>query len=176
MAYSFRAADLGSVSNIELPLAGALHDSVAVTTKLIHFKSVSLPLRCICGVVCSTRLQAHDPAILSIQNADVTFQLSIRQSENSWWRSAEAQLLPCQRAAIYAVRCSNVCCREAEIGQALVSPQQYGIWNVSGLGLVIAFRGTASSEDVFIDANITPVPLVSCTSRCWEKALQLFDY
>ena len=54
-----------------------------------------------------------------------------------------------------------------------MSPQQYGIWNVSGLGLVVAFRGTASSEDVFIDANITPVPLVSCTSRCRDKALQL---
>ena len=87
--------------------------------------------------------------------------------------SVEAHLLQSKIADIRANRCSDVCCREAEIGQALVSPQQYGIWNVSGLGLVIAFRGTASSEDVFIDANITPVPLVSGTSRCWEKAPQL---
>ena len=48
-------------------------------------------------------------------------------------------------------------CREAEIGQDMEEPQQYGIWDVTGLGLVIAFRGTASSEDVFIDVNITPV-------------------
>lgn len=52
-------------------------------------------------------------------------------------------------------------CREADIGQNMEEPQQYGIWSVSGLGLVIAFRGTASSEDVFIDANIRPVPLTS---------------
>lgn len=45
-------------------------------------------------------------------------------------------------------------------------PQQYGIWDVSGLGLVIAFRGTASSEDVFIDVNISPVPL---TTTGWLK-------
>ena len=51
--------------------------------------------------------------------------------------------------------------REAEIGQDMEEPQQYGIWNVSGLGLVIAFRGTASSEDVFIDVNIKPVPLTA---------------
>ena len=69
MAYSFRAGDLGSVSNIELPLAGALHDSIAVTTKLIHFKCVSLHLCCICGVLCSTLLHKHDRAILSIQRS-----------------------------------------------------------------------------------------------------------
>lgn len=45
-------------------------------------------------------------------------------------------------------------------------PQQYGIWDVSGLGLVIAFRGTASSEDVFIDVNIKPVPLTSAGMLC----------
>ncbi len=45
------------------------------------------------------------------------------------------------------------------MGHELDSPQQYGIWEVAGLGLVVAFRGTASAEDVFIDTNIEPVPL-----------------
>ena len=80
MAYSFQTDDLGSVSNIELPLAGALHDSVAVTTKLIHFKCVSPLCHCICGLICSAILQAHDQAVMSIQNADVIPQSSIRQS------------------------------------------------------------------------------------------------
>lgn len=60
--------------------------------------------------------------------------------------------------------------REAEIGQDMEEPQQYGIWNVSGLGLVIAFRGTASSEDVFIDVNIKPVPLTSAGLASAELA------
>ena len=30
---------------------------------------------------------------------------------------------------------------------------------MAGLGIVVAFRGTASQEDVIIDANISPVPL-----------------
>lgn len=51
--------------------------------------------------------------------------------------------------------------READIGQELSLPQQYAVWRVRGLGLVVAFRGTASSEDVFIDSNISPVPLAS---------------
>ena len=38
-------------------------------------------------------------------------------------------------------------------------PQQFGVWQVAGLGIVVAFRGTASQEDVIIDANISPVPL-----------------
>ncbi|KAK9918723.1 hypothetical protein WJX75_006273 [Coccomyxa subellipsoidea] len=49
--------------------------------------------------------------------------------------------------------------REAVMGHELDSPQQFGIWVVAGLGLVVAFRGTASAEDVFIDTNIEPVPL-----------------
>lgn len=50
-------------------------------------------------------------------------------------------------------------CREAAFGHELNCPQQYGVWEVAGLGLVLAFRGTASAEDVFIDTNIEPVPL-----------------
>ena len=50
-------------------------------------------------------------------------------------------------------------CREATVGGTLAAPQQYGIWEVEGLGLVAAFRGTASQEDVLIDVNITPTPL-----------------
>ncbi|BDA46815.1 hypothetical protein COCOBI_09-2680 [Coccomyxa sp. Obi] len=49
--------------------------------------------------------------------------------------------------------------REAAVGHELDCPQQFGIWEVSGVGLVVAFRGTASAEDVFIDTNIEPVPL-----------------
>ena len=45
------------------------------------------------------------------------------------------------------------------MGHELNCPQQFGIWEVAGLGLVVAFRGTASAEDVFIDTNIEPVPL-----------------
>ncbi len=37
--------------------------------------------------------------------------------------------------------------------------QQFGVWQVDGLGLAIAFRGTACLDDVVIDANIAPVPL-----------------
>ena len=37
--------------------------------------------------------------------------------------------------------------------------QQFGVWEVAGLGLAVAFRGTASLDDVVIDANIAPVPL-----------------
>lgn len=51
------------------------------------------------------------------------------------------------------------CCREAAVGHELDCPQQFGIWEVAGVGLVVAFRGTASAEDVFIDTNIEPVPL-----------------
>ena len=41
----------------------------------------------------------------------------------------------------------------------LSSPEQYGIWQVAGVGLCVAFRGTASTEDVLIDVNIKPTPL-----------------
>ena len=54
-----------------------------------------------------------------------------------------------------------VCCREASQNQQLQSPQQYGIWQVEGLGLVVAFRGTSSWDDVFVDINVRPIPL-SC--------------
>ena len=69
--------------------------------------------------------------------------------------------------------------REAEIGQDMEEPQQYGIWHVAGLGLVIAFRGTASSEDVFIDVNITPVALSSSGApfgECSKHLSSVFDF
>ena len=51
-------------------------------------------------------------------------------------------------------------CREAaSTGHELDVPQQFGVWQIAGLGIVVAFRGTASQEDVIIDANISPVPL-----------------
>ena len=56
-------------------------------------------------------------------------------------------------------------CREASLGSQMASPQQYGLWEVQGLGLVVAFRGTASLEDVLIDANIVPVPLSGTVPR-----------
>lgn len=51
------------------------------------------------------------------------------------------------------------------MNQQLTSPQQYGIWHVEGLGIVVAFRGTASTEDVLVDVNITPVPLEGTFAR-----------
>ena len=67
-------------------------------------------------------------------------------------------------------------CREAVMGHELDSPQQFGIWVVAGLGLVVAFRGTASAEDVFIDTNIEPVPLNATggtRGECLEDDLHL---
>lgn len=37
------------------------------------------------------------------------------------------------------------------------SPLQFGLWDVEGLGLVVAYRGTASLNDVFVDTNIQPI-------------------
>lgn len=54
--------------------------------------------------------------------------------------------------------------REAALGHELDCPQQFGIWDVAGLGLVVAFRGTASQEDVLIDMNIEAVPLDASAS------------
>ena len=62
-------------------------------------------------------------------------------------------------------------CREASLGRALSSPQQFGLWEVEGLGLVVAFRGTASQEDVIVDVNITPVPLTGSLPRGKPKPL-----
>lgn len=39
------------------------------------------------------------------------------------------------------------------------SPQQWGVWEVEGLGLVVAFRGTAALEDCLLNASIRPQPL-----------------
>ena len=50
--------------------------------------------------------------------------------------------------------------REAAQEQQLQSPQQYGVWQVEGLGLVVAFRGTSSWDDVFVDINVRPTPLI----------------
>ena len=44
-------------------------------------------------------------------------------------------------------------------GEGLSSPEQFGLWEVEGVGLVLAFRGTASAEDVLVDVNIRPAPL-----------------
>ena len=60
-----------------------------------------------------------------------------------------------------------VCRREAPVeafegqNEQLQSPQQYGIWEVDGLGLVVAFRGTSSWNDVFVDINVRPTPLTT---------------
>jgi len=49
-------------------------------------------------------------------------------------------------------------------GEGLSSPEQFGIWEVEGVGLVVAFRGTASTEDVLVDVNIRPMPLATSKS------------
>ncbi len=46
-------------------------------------------------------------------------------------------------------------------GEGLSSPEQFGVWEVEGVGLVLAFRGTASAEDVLVDVNIRPTPLAT---------------
>lgn len=46
-------------------------------------------------------------------------------------------------------------------GEGLSSPEQFGVWEVEGVGLVVAFRGTASTEDVLVDVNIRPAPLAT---------------
>ncbi|KAK9814112.1 hypothetical protein WJX72_000806 [[Myrmecia] bisecta] len=66
---------------------------------------------------------------------------------------------PLNEVAVVAARLVHV--RQAAADQGLQSPQQFGVWHVDGLGLAVVFRGTASQEDVLIDANITPVPLVA---------------
>jgi len=38
-------------------------------------------------------------------------------------------------------------------------PQQYGLWRVKGLGLVLAFRGTATRHDALVDAALAPARL-----------------
>lgn len=49
--------------------------------------------------------------------------------------------------------------RGAVNSDGLSSAEQWGVWEVEGVGLCIAFRGTASMEDVLIDVNISPMPL-----------------
>lgn len=79
------------------------------------------------------------------------------------------------------VACKLLHFREASQNQQLQSPQQYGIWEVEGLGLVVAFRGTSTWDDVFVDINVRPMPL-TCSggamdgtqvhSGFWEGAKQ----
>ena len=64
-----------------------------------------------------------------------------------------------QQCIAHSPKRRSVQCREASQDQQLQSPQQYGIWQVDGLGLVVAFRGTSSWDDVFVDINVRPTPL-----------------
>ena len=50
-------------------------------------------------------------------------------------------------------------CRQAGTGRELASSQQFAVWEVEELGIVLAFRGTASFEDAIVDIAMTPVPL-----------------
>ncbi|KAL3143242.1 hypothetical protein ABBQ38_002093 [Trebouxia sp. C0009 RCD-2024] len=79
------------------------------------------------------------------------------------------------------VACKLLHFREAAQFQHLQSPQQYAVWHVEGLGLVVAFRGTSSWDDVFVDINVRPTPLISdqgviadtrVHSGFWEGAKQ----
>ena len=66
--------------------------------------------------------------------------------------------------------------RGAVNSDGLSSPEQFGVWEVAGVGLCVAFRGTASTEDVLIDVNITPTPLETSRSMRgvwrWPQAQQ----
>ena len=59
--------------------------------------------------------------------------------------------------------------RGAVNSDGLSSPEQFGVWEVDGVGLCVAFRGTASTEDVLIDVNITPTPLETSRNMRGEQ-------
>ena len=72
----------------------------------------------------------------------------------------------CVHPDIWSVRISIIgqlvtkqACRQAGTGRELASSQQFAVWEVGELGIVLAFRGTASFEDAIIDIAMTPVPL-----------------
>ena len=50
-------------------------------------------------------------------------------------------------------------CRQAGAGREVASCQQWAVWEVGELGVVLAFRGTASFEDAVVDVALTPKPL-----------------
>lgn len=43
--------------------------------------------------------------------------------------------------------------------QRMESPQKFGVWLVSGLGVVVAFRGTANEQDMMVNMEVTPEPV-----------------
>ena len=55
--------------------------------------------------------------------------------------------------------------RDVDIGQGesaqarMETPQKFGVWLVSGLGVVVAFRGTANEHDMMVNLELTPVPV-----------------
>eukprot|EP00884_Botryococcus_braunii_P015289 jgi/Botrbrau1/2443/Bobra.0226s0002.1 len=61
--------------------------------------------------------------------------------------------------------------REAQLEGEMSSPLQFGLWEVEGLGLVVAYRGTASPDDVFVDTNIQPVAVEGCSPSTENEQL-----
>ncbi len=43
--------------------------------------------------------------------------------------------------------------------QRMESPQKFGVWLVSGLGVVVAFRGTANEHDMMVNLELEPEPI-----------------
>lgn len=56
--------------------------------------------------------------------------------------------------------------RDVDVGQGdsaqerMETPQKFGVWLVSELGVVVAFRGTANERDMMINLELNPVPVL----------------
>lgn len=56
--------------------------------------------------------------------------------------------------------------RDVDLGQGdsaqerMEAPQKFGVWLVSGLGVVVAFRGTANEQDMMVNLELKPIPVL----------------
>lgn len=64
------------------------------------------------------------------------------------------------------------------VQERMESPQKFGVWLVSGLGVVVAFRGTANEHDMMVNLELNPAPvLVNGTPDgmiCWGWLVGLY--
>ncbi len=113
-AYIGKASDVGTSTRVQVPLLGLSAERMAVTARLIHF-------RCAKGFSLCRKKPRH-MAFAMISAAALWcsggWPESSHGSANQQWHA----------------------CREAAMGHELDCPQQFGIWEVAGLGLVVAFR------------------------------------
>ncbi len=132
--YVSRASDIGSTTRIEVPLPAG---RTAVAATLIHFRP---------GRAAGPRPRM--PPLPAGSGAPrVRFRVGLAMGRAPTWRPARAR------------RESGLDADAPDARLADDAVQQFGVWQVDGLGLAIAFRGTACLDDAVIDANIAPVPL-----------------